>query len=275
MWLIACVPAPLRAPVAPPELAPSPPAPVDPGWVEDPELPPHRLYHSPAGALAAVLASDPQVLGVGELHPTTDGPTGRSAMAIFTEELLPVLAPHTTDLVLETWRLDGRCGPEEEAVASGVEAQTERPPETRSELVLLVEAALAAGVRPHDLALSCEEYAGLLEGEELVMGRLLRILTVKLQDFGEAALATPDATMVLYGGAVHNDRAPAPELAEYSYGPALAKGRYVELDLYPPELVTGIMREPAWEALLAATGPDRVVLHERAPGSFVMLLPTR
>ena len=60
----------------------------------------------------------------------------------------------------------------------------------------------------------------------------------------EQALALPrpaDRPLVLvYGGALHNDLAPEPELAKYSFGPAidaLTHGDYREVDLYVPALV--------------------------------------
>ena len=102
------------------------------------------------------------------------------------------------------------------------------------------------------------------------------LLTTKLGDFAEMGFATPDASLVIYGGAVHNDLVPKPEYAAWSYGPRAAeKGGtgYVELDLYQPELVTGAMVEPAWEPLLAKAGKKNVVLIQRAPRSWVLLLP--
>ncbi len=242
-------------------------------------LPSHRIYATGREALADVLAANPKVLGVGELHAKEGGPAAVSALAWFRTELFPVLAPHTTDLVLETWRVGERCGEVEEVVAATVESDTERPAETKSDLVLLVEAAVAADVRPHDLAFTCAEYEGLLAADQEVQyGTLLRLLTQKLQEFALAATDAPDATMVLYGGAVHNDVTPGAELGAYSYGAAARKkagAAYVELDLYPPELVQGALVEPAWAPLLAVTGPDHVVLYERGPGSFVLLLPKR
>jgi hypothetical protein len=250
----------------------------NPGWVDPrPGLPAHRIFPTAADALAVVLADNPRILGVGELHNTAGGPAVEPAIARFRRDVFPTLAPYTTDLVLETWRLDGRCGEPEAEVAEQVETELERPAVVKDDLVLLVEDAVARGVRPHDLALSCEEYAGLLdEAGELAMDRLLGVLTRKLQEFALAAVGVPDATMVLYGGAVHNDVRPREELAAYAYGPAVsaaAGAAYTELDLYPPELVAGVMAEPAWAPLLDLTGPDRVVLFERGPHSWVLLLP--
>lgn len=247
--------------------------------VEAPPLPPHRVFPTAADALRAVLASNPRVLGVGEVHATTDGPAVPTTLSRFTRELLPVLAPHTTDLVIETWRLDGRCGAQEEKVATQVDADAKRPEAAKDDIVLLAEAAVAAGVRPHDLAITCDEYAGLLDANgEVVYASLLTLLSAKLQDYAVRAIDTPDATMVLYGGAVHNDLFPSEALAAYSYGPAVrAKGgaAYVELDLYAPELLGEAMIEPAWAPLLATTGPDQVALYERGDGSYVLLLERR
>lgn len=252
-----------------------PPAPL-PVESAPPALPPHHVYTTVADALAPILALHPKVLGVGELHATTDGPALRSTMARFTKDFLPILAPTTSDLILETWRLDGRCGPTEEVVATEIQTDTRRPEATKSELVLLAEAALAANVRPHDLALTCDEYGSLTGPDgQIVYDTLLRLLTGKLQDFAMKGLDTPDAALILYGGAVHNDLKPKPEMAAWAYGPAVAaRGAesYVELDLYVPELVTETLTEPEWAPLLAATGPDRLILYERAPRSFVLFL---
>lgn len=267
-----------RTPAAPPEEPASPEATEATASPDTAPLPPHRTLPDVGAALDVVLAGNPRVLGVGELHATTDGPAVESTLARFTRDVFPRLAPHTTDLVIETWRLDGRCGAQEAEVAEKVETETQRPPETKSELVLLVEAAAAAGVRPHDLALSCDEYAKLQgPGGEVVYGELLRLLGGKLGEFATKGLETPDATVVLYGGAVHNDVYPREALAPYGYGAAArAKGRaaYVELDLYAPELVQGALVEPAWAPLLASAGPDHVVLIERGEGSWVLLLET-
>jgi hypothetical protein len=257
------------------------PAPVDVA-----PLPAHRTFPNAGAAVAALLEDKPRIIGIGEVHASTDGPGGATTLARFTRDVFPVLAPHVTDLVIETWRLDGTCGAQAEAVVTQVETDTKRPEATKSEIVLLAEAAVALNVRPHDLAISCAEYDTLqgpadAEGQRAVAyGQLLRLLTGKLGDYAQRGLDTPDAAIVLYGGAVHNDVAPTEALADYSYGAAAAaKGgaSYMELDLYAPELIRGNtnLLEPAWAPLLDATGPDHVILYERGPGSFVLLLETQ
>jgi hypothetical protein len=268
--LFACAPTVPPAPAEPPGPPPPPAAPA----------PDALVFPTAAAAVSHVLATNPRVIGVGEVHATTDGPAIRTTLSRFTTDILPVLAPKASDLVLETWRLDGRCGAPEEQVATQVDADTKRPAATKSELVLLVEAAVALDVRPHDLVLTCAEYTGLLGPDgDVAYDKLLGLVTGKLQDYALRGLDTPDATVVLYGGAVHNDIYPKDGLAPYSYGVAArAKGgaAYVELDLYEPELVRGrdALLEPAWAPLLDRTGPDHVLLYERGPGSYVLLLET-
>lgn len=93
------------------------------------------------------------------------------------------------------------------------------------------------------------------------------------------ARAVPDATLVLYGGAVHNDVNPRADLAAYAYGPAVVAAggaAYLELDVYAPELLRGntLLLEPSWAPLLDRAGPDHVVLFPRGPQSWVLLLET-
>lgn len=243
-------------------------------------IPEHLTFPSAAAAVAYVMEAQPRVLGVGEIHATTGGPSGPTTLARFTTDIFPVLAPRATDLVLETWRLDGRCGATETAVATQVEADTKRPEVVKSDLEVLVEASVAGNVRPHDLVLTCTEYRSLLGKDAAVdYGALLRLLTVKLEDYAVRGVEASDAMVVLYGGAVHNDLYPRAELADYSYGVKAAKkggAAYVELDLYQPELVrtNTTLLDPAWAPLLDEAGPDHVILVKRGPQSWILLMET-
>jgi hypothetical protein len=266
------------------------PAPADPDPAAQPAVeapaapvPTHQVFPTAEAAVTFLLETKPRIIGIGEVHATTDGPHASdtpTTLARFTTRLLPVLAPTTSDLVIETWRLDGTCGAQAEKVVAQVETDTKRPEATKSELVLLVEQAVALDVRPHDLVITCDEYATLTDAAgEVQYGRLLALLTGKLGDYAMRGLDTPDASIVLYGGAIHNDVFPSDGLADYSYGVAArAKGgpAYVELDLYDPALVRGntTLVDPVWAPLLDLTGPDRAILYERGPGSWILLLET-
>lgn len=244
-----------------------------------PALPPHQVFASTELAMQHILARKPRIVGVGEVHATTDGPAVPSTLSRFTDRVLPVLAPTTTDLVIETWRLESACGETAAAVVTSVETDTKRPETTKSEIELLAERAVALGVRPHDLPITCDEYPALMgEDGQVDYDRLLVLLTGKLGDFAARGLDTPDARLVLYGGAMHNDLFPREGLEKYSYGPAIqAKGGegYVEVDLYQPELLRGneVLLEASWAPLLdGVTGPGKAVLFERGPGSFVVFM---
>src|SRR5690349_14192543 len=100
-----------------PESKPAPPAPppVKPADAAPPPaaLPPFSVHPTSRAAIEAMLAKvEPRVLGVGEVHVVQGGPVVRSALARFTDDM-DLLKGRATDLVVETWVTDGRCGEEE------------------------------------------------------------------------------------------------------------------------------------------------------------------
>lgn len=269
----ACRPEPPVAPsAATPELA-SADAPT--------ALPEHTRLAGGPELVAKIGQREPRILGVGELHQVVEGPQGPAAIAWFTDELLPLLAPTATDLVIETWVFEGGCGEQEQVVAEVLPEATNRPVETEDDIVRLARVARELGLTPHALELSCVDYDAVVGPEgTIVYERLLGVLTRELGALAQQGLATPDARVILYGGAVHNDLHPRPALAEYSYATALAEApggqAYMELDLYPPAMAAqqaGFTDEP-WFPLIEHTGPDHLVLYERDELSFVVLLPT-
>lgn len=239
-----------------------------------PPLPVHTVYSDASGALEAVLASDPRVVAIGEVHTTTHGPEVASTLSRFTDELLPVLATSSTDLVFETWVVDGSCsGGADVETAAAVAVATSRPASTESDIARAARTARALGLSAHALSMSCEEAATLTVEGEVQYGTLLRLLTDKLAGFADLGLGLEEGRVLLYGGAVHNDLFPDDDAARYSYA-ASRRGRgLVELDVYTPELLEarGSKGEPWWP--LVATVADAPVLHPRASDSFVLLLP--
>ncbi len=243
-------------------------------------LPPHRIFATPDELLAVIGALGPRILGVGELHQVVEGPQGPAAIDWFTDALLPLLAPSATDLVIETWVFEGACGEVEEVVVEVLPEDTKRPPETEDAIVRLARLARELGVTPHALELSCDDYDSVMGADgEIVYERLLGVLTRELGVYARQGLETPDARVVLYGGAVHNDLHPREALAAYSYATGVAEleaEAYLELDLYPPAMAAvqaGFEEEP-WFPLLAVTGPDHAVLYQRGERSWVLLLPS-
>lgn len=259
----------------------------------DPEL---AGYDAPAAALAAILkraeadaGSAPHVVAFGEYHELKGSSGVKSALKRFAEQLLAVMQPLTSDLVVETWVTAGGCGKQEKSVVKDVQKTTQRPVTTENELVTLIKQAKAAGVQPHILELACDEYQGLLDKEGSVdyekMLKLLsdllakKIAQVKLR----RAAAGVQKIVAVYGGALHNDLYPSVDFRPYTFGPSTAlafPGQYLEVDLYVPEFIDkdqALAKEP-WFAKYAqarrakaARGQTWVV--RRGKGSFILLFP--
>ena len=257
----------------------SEPAARHPAAAEATPLPPHRVFPTAAAALRAA-AGEARIVAVGEVHATTDGPAVPPTIRRFTDGMLPVLAPRASDLLVETWALDGSCGAPAAAVVDAVREDTKRPEATEDDIVRLARRAKELGLTPHDLRFGCAEYDALRdEAGQVDYDALLARITDKMAAFVAEAVERPDVGLVVYGGAIHNDVDPIPEYAAFSYAAPLrarAAGALVEVDLFAPEQVAGneVLLPPPWQALLGtATGPDRAVLVERAPDSFIVLLP--
>ena len=180
----------------------------------------------------------------------------------------------------------GACGKAEARVTEDIARTTERPKETESEIVRLLRHAKEAGVAPHVLAVTCEEYATLAgKGKRVDYDKLLRLTEKHLEAAIRQALLlrrTPERPLVLvYGGALHNDLYPARELAPYAFGPAifaLVHGDYREVDLYVPELVERLesMRAEPWFAAWRGLGkPGETAVIPRSARSTIVVFDQR
>ena len=252
---------------------PHPPSPMAPGAPLVAEK-----FVSPAGAIKAFLGDATGVVAFGELHQTAKTAGVRSSIARFTDEILPAIAPRASHLIVETWVSRGSCGEIEKQVTKDVARTTERPAETENEIVRLLRRAKELGVAPHVLDVDCHEYQLLVTPSGGVdYDRLLAMTGEHLGRAVRQALALPrpaDRPLVLvYGGALHNDLVPDPELANYSFGPAidaLTHGDYREVDLFVPELVDmypAMRAEPwyaAWRPVRAKPGAALVRRHPRS-----------
>jgi hypothetical protein len=229
-----------------------------------------------------LLAEPGGVVAFGELHQTKATAAVRSALARFTDELLPVVAPHAAHLIVETWVTRGACGASETRVNEEVARTTERPPETESEIVRLLRRAKELGVAPHVLDIGCDEYRLLASGQGVDYEKLLTITNSHLERAIRQALALPRPAgrplVIVYGGALHNDLYPDPTLAPFSFGRAifaLTHGAYREVDLYVPALIEALpslAREPwyrAWRRAAGRAGGDVVV--RRSANSAIVI----
>ncbi len=247
-----------------------------------PALPPNA-YRTLGEALLAIIPADARVLGFGEIHNRTDRMQVTSALSQFTAAL-PAIGSRVSDLVLETWVADPSCGQKATTTTKQLETEVKRPEATKSEVVLLAEAARAANIQPHAMTLTCKDYETLAPKGQVDPVAMLTLTTRELTRIALSAVrhrtkhADPRPWIAVYGGALHNDRTPDPALAEWSYVAAVervVKDRFVEIDLLVPELALAdakVKTQP-WYELLVRAGPY-VQVHARGPHSFVVVLPS-
>lgn len=243
-----------------------------------------RLFDSPAAAIQTLLdeagdSKQPRIIGFGEYHKLKRSAPVQSALRRFADGMFDVLGPRAGHLVLETWQVDPRCGDDGTAVREQVDQAIERPPETESEMAILLRKMQAAGTAPHVLHFACPEYTSLLTEEGLDTEKLLTLISKKLEEAALAALSKgPDDKMVLiYGGATHNNLYPYEGLEHWSFATSLAKATnqsFWEIDLYVPELIEGdpLLSNEAWYPLLKEARQEQVILIRRDPTSYILIL---
>jgi hypothetical protein len=242
-----------------------------------------RAIPSVNGAIEELLARQPRVVAFGEIHQTTASLKVPSSLKHFEDEILSVVAPRASDLVVETWVTEGKCGKTEQAVMKDVHKTTQRPVQTEDEVVTLIKRAKAAGVKPHILSVSCKEYEAIYQGKQVDYDALLRMTSEKLEAGVREVLGKPgtpaNRAVVVYGGALHNDLAPAEGLAAYTFGESLSKttgGKYLEIDLYVPEYVEKqktLRAEPWYRVYKKVARPGQAVMIERSLDSYVIVFP--
>lgn len=244
-----------------------------------------RLYNTPEEALAAVLASKPLVLGIGEAHAQKGMKGIDSAAKRFTERFLPVLKDRASDLVVELMLPPKGCKPAEQKVRTAQKEVTKHQAETnQSEYVTMGDAARKLGVIPDALRPTCEDLertakagdaaiATMLENIARLAGNKAKELLSRNQKLGA------DKMVVLYGGALHNDVTPKAGRESWSFGPALMKAtgnRYVELDVFVPE---SIQDTDSWKAMPWYAHYDRAAhggataLFKTGPSSWALIFP--
>lgn len=247
-------------------------------------------FDKPEDAFSWILAKDPLVLAVGEAHAQKGTEAIASSTKRFTEGFLPLLAPRASDIVVELWAPDSKCKKEVAVVASAQKPIVSAQAETnQNEYVTLGTKAKAVGMTPWLLKPTCDDFSMLADAGDDSVDKMLglvkklteeRIVTMlnhnRQIDAGSKAV-------VAYGGALHNDLHPAPETADFSFGPDLDRitnGRYVELDLIVPEF---IKKSPTWEKLPwfaafeadrgANKAQDKATLYVLADRSYTLIFP--
>lgn len=244
---------------------------------------PMVAFSTPREAFGHVLATRPQILGVGEYHELKDSPKVPSAIRHFTAEALPVLDGGASSLIVETWMLNGRCGEVEKQAAAAVEKTTKRPVETEDEVTTMMGRAYDLGLKPHTLLITCADYASMLDADKeldaekslLLMRSKVEEKALEVRENEEGGL--PGKMLILYGGALHNDLVPTADDAPFSFGPRLRRetnGGYAELDLLVPEYVEkddDLLKLPWFTPALALAKKGKTVLVQPSPGVNVIV----
>lgn len=265
------------------------PRPADAGVAAKPvppapqaKLPVHQSFPTLAKTLAATLPVDARVIGFGELHARVDRPNVPSALSAFTAAL-PSFGERVSDLIVETWVVDPKCGQAAVTATKKIEGEVKRPEATKSEITLLADAARAAKIQAHAMTLACKDYETLAPKNGAPDPVAMLTLTTKeLTRIAGSAVAHRDKEpehrpwIAVYGGALHNDRFPDAGVAEWSYAAAIdkaTKDHYVEIDIIVPEFAEpdpASQRQP-WFPLVA--GAKQVLVWKRGERSFVIVLP--
>jgi hypothetical protein len=243
-----------------------------------------KSYDSPVEALEDVLKEKPKIIGIGEYHQNQENSKIPSSMQRFTNEMLPVLKDKVSDLLLETWIVDKKCGEVEEKAVTQMDQTLDKPETTEDELVSLVKTSRKLGITPHILKFSCQDYQSFYVDNEIQFGTLLELITERLKSKAttifEKKDPASDKMIMLYGGLIHNTLYPPdPYERKYSYALSLKElthDHYIELDMIVPEYVE---KDPAitrqsWFKTYKKKGSSRqTFLINPRPFYYVMVLP--
>jgi hypothetical protein len=156
----------------------------------------------------------------------------------------------------------------------------------QNEYVAMGERARTLGIVPDMLRPTCADLDRVRgAGDDAIAASLDLIARLslgqarRLVDRDARSDADRGKIVVLYGGMLHNDLAPPPESARWSYGPELSKavgGRFVAIDLVVPEFIHD---DDTWNALPWRAHYDRarlgskVTLFRTGERSFVIVFP--
>jgi hypothetical protein len=246
-----------------------------------------EVFDTPEAAFAQVLERDkPLILALGESHAQKNDPPAKSTTARFTELFLPKLQGKASSLVLELWVTDGACGKkQEQQVAEKQKEVTKGQAESnQNEFVTLGQKSKSLDIVPFILKPTCEQYEKVRAAGDNWIFEMLSVITVNMREKAKALFAETEKKakgkmVLLYGGAMHNDRAPKEGREGWSFAKDLddlSGGRYVELDLIVPEFIKD---NPSWRALPWFNAYDvekmkgSTVLISTGPRSYALIFP--
>jgi hypothetical protein len=244
-------------------------------------------YDSARDAFLDAVSGDPRVLAIGEAH-APKGATASSAAKRFTTDLLPVLEGRASDLLLELMMPPTGCADAAAEVKEKQQFVTSRQSENnQNEYVIMGERARAVGVVPDMLRPTCADLDGIRGAGQDAIGasldfiaRATRAQAKRLVDRDARSDADRGKAVIIYGGMLHNDLAPSPDAARWSYAPdldAYVDGRFVAIDLVVPEFIVDdeTWRSlPFWHRYDRARFGAKTTLFRTAARSFVLVFPS-
>lgn len=224
------------------------------------------------------------MLAVGESHAQKGTESIASATRRFTEQILPAIAGRSGDVVVELWQPNSKCQKEVKATAQAQKPVTETQASTNTnEYQALGVESKKLGVTPWLLSPTCDDFSAIADaGADAVPVMLSTVKKLTHQKvLGLMVQNVPAKKLTIaYGGLLHNDVAPPPATAAWSFGPELVKateGKYVEIDLIVPEFVkeNDSWKKFAWyDAFASSEGArDKATLYTMAtkPPSYALV----
>jgi len=244
-----------------------------------------RLFDSPKQAFAAVMASKPLVLAVGEAHAQKGSGRITSATKRFGDTLLPTLEGVASDVVVELLVADKSCRPTVKKVAKVQKVVTRKQRKSnKNEFLQLGHRAKKLGMVAHPLRPNCADYQAVVkagpDGLVKMLGMIAELTEAKVKRLLERNRKQPPAKLVVaYGGALHNDLSPPKNRAKWSFGPQLQRfsnDRYVALDLIVPEFIKATAswkRLPWYRHYHPSKFRHKTVLYRTEASSYVLIFP--
>jgi hypothetical protein len=237
-------------------------------------------------AFREALSSAPLVVAIGEAH-AQKGATAPSSAKRFSEVILPTLQGRASDLLVELMMPPQGCAKKTAEVKKKQEEVTSKQAATdQNEYLSMGERARVYGIVPDMLRPTCADMDAIRDAGDGAIGasletiaRLTASQVKKLVDRDAHTPGEEGKIVVTYGGALHNDLDPAPEMRAWVFGPeidAYVKGRYVAIDLYVPEYIedTEVWKKLPWYPLYdGATMSGKTTMFKTGERSLVIIFP--
>src|SRR5262249_4506143 len=176
-----------------------------------------RLYDSARDAMAAVLEdTKPLLVAVGEAHAQKSMQGVDSSAKHFTAEMLPLFKGKASDLIVEILMPPKGCEAKTQEVKKRQEPIVEKQATSnQDEYLAMGNAARALGVVPDLLRPSCADFEKITkapreEAPALMLETIKQVTVTQVKGLLGRSGRDPERMVVVYGGAIHGDPAPAP-----------------------------------------------------------------